>query len=63
MDEDIQFASEIRMIAHEIMLEQVEDNRSMVQINYSGTNYQTQTGKDNTNFFGGNIITNRSKSW
>jgi hypothetical protein len=53
MDEDPQFASQIQMLAHEITLMQVEDNSSMTQINYGGTNFQTKTGSDNTNFFGG----------
>ncbi len=53
MDDDPQFAREIQMIAHEITLMQVEDNSNMTQINYGGTNYQTKTGADNTNFFGG----------
>ncbi|HEY9625255.1 MAG TPA: type II toxin-antitoxin system Phd/YefM family antitoxin [Crinalium sp.] len=51
MDEDPQFAKHIQALAHEITLMQVEDNSSMTQINYGGTNYQTQIGTDNTNFF------------
>jgi hypothetical protein len=47
------FAAEIRAIAHEITLEQKQDNSSMTQTNYGGTNYQTKTGDNNTNFFGG----------
>ena len=53
MDEDASFAREIQAIAHEITLMQIEDNSSMTQVNYGGTNYQTKTGADNTNFFGG----------
>ena len=53
MDEDPQFAQQIQAIAHEITLMQIEDNSSMTQVNYGGTNYQTKTGADNTNFFGG----------
>ena len=47
------FAIEVRAIAHEITLEQKQDNSSMTQTNYGGTNYQTKTGDNNTNFFGG----------
>ena len=50
---DRKFAAEIRAIAHEITLNQVQDNSSMNQTNYGGTNYQTKTGDNNTNFFGG----------
>lgn len=53
MDESPEFAAEIRAIAHEITLNQIQDNSSMSQTNYGGTNYQTKTGSDNTNFFGG----------
>ena len=53
MDEDPQFDRQIQALAHEITLMQIEDNSSMTQINYGGTNYQTKTGADNTNFFGG----------
>ncbi len=47
------FAAEIRAIAHEITLEQHQDNSSMSPIIYGGTNYLTKTGDNNTNFFGG----------
>ena len=50
---DSKFATEIRQIAHEITLNQIQDNSSMNQTNYGGTNYQVKTGTDNTNFFGG----------
>ncbi len=53
MDEDPQFARQIQALAHEMTLMQIEDNSSMTQINYGGTNYQTKTGANNTNFFGG----------
>jgi hypothetical protein len=53
MDDSPEFAIEIRAIAHEITLNQIQDNSSMSQTNYGGTNYQTKTGADNTNFFGG----------
>lgn len=53
MDDDPQFAKEVQQIAHEITLMRVEDNSTMNQTNYGGTNYQTKTGTDNTNFFGG----------
>lgn len=55
MEDDPNFATEIRTIAHNITLEldQIQDNSSLTQINYGGTNYQTKTGMDNTNFFGG----------
>jgi len=47
------FATQVRTIAHEITLNQIQDNSSMNQTNYGGTNYQTKTGDKNTNFFGG----------
>jgi hypothetical protein len=50
---DREFAEQVREIAHEITLLQIEDNSSMKQTNYGGTNYQTKTGANNTNFFGG----------
>lgn len=53
MDEDPQFAKQIQALAHEITLMQIADNSSMIQNNYGGTNYQTKTGANNTNFFGG----------
>lgn len=53
MDESPEFAEEIRAIAREITLNQIQDNSSISQTNYGGTNYQTKTGPDNTNFFGG----------
>ncbi|PSB14481.1 hypothetical protein C7B76_16070 [filamentous cyanobacterium CCP2] len=53
MRKEPQFAQQVQTIAHEITLMQIEDNSSMSQINYGGTNYQVKTGVDNTNFFGG----------
>ena len=53
MEDDPEFAAEIQAIAHEITLQQIQDNSSMNQYNYGGTNYQVKTGVDNTNFFGG----------
>jgi hypothetical protein len=50
---DREFAGQVQAIADEITLLQIEDNSSMNQTNYGGTNYQTKTGADNTNFFGG----------
>jgi hypothetical protein len=50
---DQEFAGQVQAIAQEITLLQIEDNSSMSQINYGGTNYQTKTGPNNTNFFGG----------
>ena len=52
MDSDPKFAKEAQMLAHEITLMQVEDNSSMNQTNYGGTNYQTKAGNNNTNIFG-----------
>ncbi|MEH2266883.1 MAG: hypothetical protein V7K68_00375 [Nostoc sp.] len=53
MEDYPEFAAEIQMLAHEITLQQIQDNSSMNQYNYGGTNYQVKTGVDNTNFFGG----------
>jgi len=56
-DEQSEFAQEVKKLADEIHLEltQIEDNSSITVNNHGGTNtiYQTKTGKDNTNFFGG----------
>ena len=43
MEDYPDFATEIRAIAHQITLEQIQDNSSLHQINYGGTNYQTKT--------------------
>jgi arginyl-tRNA synthetase len=49
-----EFAKEVQQLAYQITLEQKQDNSSMNAYNYgSGTVYQTKTGDDNTNFFGG----------
>ncbi|MDY6940212.1 MAG: hypothetical protein SWY16_21470 [Cyanobacteriota bacterium] len=52
-----EFAKEVQKLAQEIHVEltQIEDNSSMSVTNYGGTNtiYQTKTGTDNTNYFGG----------
>jgi len=53
MEDYPDFATEVRAIAHQITLEQIQDNSSLNQTNYGGPNYQTKTGPDNTNFFGG----------
>ncbi|MHC5748577.1 MAG: hypothetical protein ACYTXT_43410 [Nostoc sp.] len=53
MEDYPEFAAEIQMLAHEITLQQIQDNSRMNQYNYGGTNYQVKTGVDNTNFFGG----------
>ena len=50
---DQEFAGQLQAIAHEITLLQIEDNSSMNQTNYGGMNFQTKTGLNNTNFFGG----------
>lgn len=46
-----EFADEIRALAHEITIEQKQDNSSMMQTNYGGRNYQMKTGDHNTNFW------------
>jgi hypothetical protein len=53
MKKEPQFAQQVQTIAYEITLMRIEDNSSMNQINYGGTNYQVKTAVDNTNFFGG----------
>lgn len=54
MEDDPQFAADVRLMAQEINLEQIQDNSQMTQNNYdNSTGYQTKTGADNTNFFGG----------
>jgi hypothetical protein len=54
-DERAEFAADVKTLVNEIHFEltQIEDNSSMTQNNYGGTNYQTKTGANNTNFFGG----------
>jgi hypothetical protein len=55
MDDDLEFAQELRAIAQEIHLELIKDGSSMnqQQNNYGGTNYQTQMRDRNTIFQGG----------
>jgi hypothetical protein len=53
MVDDQNFATEVRQLAHEITLLKIDDDSTMTQVNYGGTNYQTKTGPNNTNFFGG----------
>lgn len=53
MVEDPQFAASVQQLAQEITLLQIDDDSTMTQVNYGGTNYQTKTGPNNTNFFGG----------
>ncbi|MBW4465708.1 MAG: hypothetical protein KME07_09755 [Pegethrix bostrychoides GSE-TBD4-15B] len=54
MEDYPEFAAEVQQLVHQITLEQKQDNSSMNAYNYgSGTVYQTTTGDDNTNFFGG----------
>jgi hypothetical protein len=54
MEDYPEFAAEVQQLAHQITLEQRQDNSSMNAYNYgSGTVYQTKTGDYNTNFFGG----------
>ncbi|MBD2578070.1 hypothetical protein [Oscillatoria sp. FACHB-1406] len=56
-DENSEFVREVKTLADDIHFEltQIEDNSPMTVNNYGGTNtnYQTKTGKDNTNYFGG----------
>jgi hypothetical protein len=55
MDNDEKFAAEVKQLAQEINLEQMQDNSRMEQNNYdNSTGYQTKTAPNNTNFFGGN---------
>lgn len=54
-DKNPEFSQEVKKLADEIHFEltQLDDNSSMTQNNYGGTNYQTKTGPNNTNFMGG----------
>lgn len=61
MNENAAFAQEIQQLAYEVSQEINQSQTSMVQNNYGGTNYQTQTGPNNTNFFGGSH-THQSRS-
>ena len=54
LDKDASLKAEAQKLADEIHVEVTHDSSSMIQNNYGGTNYQTQTGANNTNFFGGN---------
>jgi hypothetical protein len=47
--------SQVEAIATEILqtIVQIDDDSTMTQNNHGGTNYQTKTGPNNTNFFGG----------
>ena len=53
MLDDEAFATEVRQLAQEITLLQIDDDSTMTQVNYGGTTYQTKTGPNHTNFFGG----------
>jgi hypothetical protein len=54
MKEDAGFAAEIRQLAIEINQEINNDFGQITQVNRdSSTGYQTKTGPNNTNFFGG----------
>ena len=54
LDKDASLKAEAQKLADEIHVEVTHDSSSMIQNNYGGTNYQTKTGANNTNFFGGN---------
>jgi hypothetical protein len=53
MSIDETFATELQSIFQEIEAGRLQDNSSMTQNNFGGTNYQVKTGLDNTNYFGG----------
>lgn len=55
MDDDQQFKQEIQTLVEEINAEIIHDESSMSQeqINYGGTNFQTQMRDGNTVFLGG----------
>jgi len=42
MEDYPDFAAQIQQLAHEITLNQIQDNSSMNQTNYGGTNFQTK---------------------
>jgi hypothetical protein len=52
---DPTFAQQVQSLLQEIhqTIVQVDDDSTMTQKNYGGTNYQTKTGPYNTNFLGG----------
>ena len=54
LEKDASLKAEAQKLADEIHLEIHNDSSSMIQNNYGGTNYQTKTGANNKNFFGGN---------
>ena len=53
LETDAGLKAEAQKLADEIHVEVTHDSSSMIQNNYGGTNYQTKTGANNTNFFGG----------
>jgi hypothetical protein len=42
MDDEPDFAAEVKAIAHEINIGKIQDNSSMNQTNYGGTNFQNK---------------------
>jgi len=54
LETDAGLKAEAQKLADEIHVEVTHDSSSMIQNNYGGTNYQTKTGANNKNFFGGN---------
>ena len=52
---DAAVEQDVRKLAAELhqTIVQIDDDSTMNQTNYGGTNYQTKTGPNNTNFFGG----------
>ncbi len=53
--DDPAFVEQVKPIAQQIQqaIVQIDDDSTMTQNNYGGTNYQTKTGLNNTNFLGG----------
>jgi hypothetical protein len=60
MDDDPQFAAEVKAIAQEIHAGKLQDNSSMTQNNYdSSTGYQTKKNEGGENYMG-NITINKT---
>lgn len=54
LEKDAPLKEKVKAIAEEIHIEVQNDSSNMIQhVHSGGTGYQTKTGKDNTNFFGG----------
>ena len=58
MEDEPDFAAELQVMAQEINAGKLQDNSSMKQINYGGTNFQNKA--EGTEIYQGNITINKT---